>query len=514
MYSFNELKKFAKQELNSAKKIKIAILSDSSTQYLHMAIKGVGVANKIVYDIWEADINQIDRQVFDPTSELYDFNPDFVILFTCTEHLLGSFYRRNLVQKEHFALDQINYFDSLVRQISSKLKSKIIVNSYYEINDSIFGNYAAKVKSSFLYQIRKLNYLILDWIQTQPNSFLLDIAPLVTEIGYNTSFDATLYINADVIFSFDILPSIAANIHSIIQVISGKFKKCLILDLDNTLWGGVIGDDGFDGIKVGNLGIGKAFTELQLWIKQLKERGIILAVCSKNTEAIAKEPFEKHPDMELRLDDIALFVANWENKVDNLRYIQNVLQVGFDSMVFLDDNPFEREMVKADIPDLLVPDLPEDPALYLSYLRRLNLFETVSFTEEDTVRTKQYQEEATRTVFKRTFANEDEFLGSLDMRSEVLPFNSFSLPRVVQLIQRSNQFNLRTRRYIEADILKMIESPDYITLSFTLEDKFGHHGLISCVILQKQDDKTLFIDTWIMSCRVLKEVWNNLPYIA
>ncbi len=175
-----------------------------------------------------------------------------------------------------------------------------------------------------------------------------------------------MYISADMVFSIDILPDLAEQLHKVIQAIAGSFKKCLILDLDNTTWGGIIGDDGMEGIQIGDLGLGKAFTDLQLWAKELKKRGIIIAVCSKNTESIAKEPFISHPDMKLRLDDIAVFVANWETKVDNIRHIQSILNIGFDSMVFLDDNPFEREMVKQNIPDITVPDLPEDPAEYMT----------------------------------------------------------------------------------------------------------------------------------------------------
>ena len=273
--------------------------------------------------------------------------------------------------------------------------------------------------------------------------------------------------------------------------------------MDNTLWGGIIGDDGLENIQIGDLGIGKAFTELQLWIKQLQKRGIILAVCSKNTESIAKEPFEKHPEMKLRLDDIAVFVANWENKVDNIRHIQSVLNIGFDSMVFLDDNPFERNMVKTNIPEIAVPELPEDPVEYLPFLRAANLFETASFTENDEKRTRQYQQESWRATVQKSFSNEDEFLASLNMGSVIQPFNKFNIPRVAQLTQRSNQFNLRTIRYTENEIRAIADSAEYCPLTFTLEDRFGDYGLISVVILKKKNDG-LFIDTWIMSCRVLK----------
>ena len=212
--------------------------------------------------------------------------------------------------------------------------------------------------------------------------------------------------------------------------------------------------------------------------------------------------------MVLSLNDIAVFVANWGNKADNIRYIQSILNIGFDSMVFLDDNPFERNMVRTHIPEVLVPELPEDPSSYLEHLLELNLFETASFSEEDGNRTKQYQEEAGRVVAQRSFTNEDDFLTDLNMVSEIKGFNKFNVPRVAQLSQRSNQFNLRTVRYTEDDIEKISFSKDHEPLSFTLKDKFGDNGLISVVILLKQKD-TMFIDTWLMSCRVLKRGMEN-----
>jgi FkbH-like protein len=231
-------------------------------------------------------------------------------------------------------------------------------------------------------------------------------------------------------------------------------------------------------------------------------------VCSKNDELIAKEPFEKHPDMVLKLEDIAVFVANWDNKADNIRYIQSILNIGFDSMVFLDDNPVERSMVKTHIPQVHVPELPEDPSLYLDHLLKLNLFETASFSEEDEQRTKQYQEEAGRAIAQKSFTNEDDFLASLNMTSEVKPFDAFNTPRVAQLSQRSNQFNLRTVRYTEEDVKQLASSSKHATFTFTLKDKFGDNGLISMVILEKRKED-LFIETWLMSCRVLKRGMEN-----
>jgi len=250
--------------------------------------------------------------------------------------------------------------------------------------------------------------------------------------------------------------------------------------------------------------MGHAFDALQEWARELKQRGIILAVCSKNEEETAKKPFRDHPEVTLRLDDIAVFVANWNNKADNIKLIQQTLNIGFDSMVFVDDNPFERNLVREHLPAVTVPELPEDPAMYVSFLRSLNLFETASYSEEDLERTKQYQQEIARTDLQKSFTNIDEYLKSLEMVSVVKPFDDFNVPRIAQLTQRSNQFNLRTVRYTEADVQAMSQSSEFITLSFNLEDKFGDHGLIALIILKQQQDKTAFIDTWIMSCRVLK----------
>jgi FkbH-like protein len=306
------------------------------------------------------------------------------------------------------------------------------------------------------------------------------------------------------ILSIEALPHVAKRTVALIGAQKGKIKKCIILDLDNTTWGGVIGDDGIENIQIGSLGIGKAFTEFQYWIKKLKNRGIIVCVCSKNTDSIAREPFIKHPDMVLQLEDISVFIANWENKVDNILRIQSILNIGFDSIVFIDDNPFERNIVRENIPDISVPELPEDPANYLEYLYELNLFETISVSNEDLERTKLYQTEATRVETKSRFTNEHDYLRNLGMNSQVVAFNRFNRPRISQLSQRSNQFNLRTIRYTEDDIKRIAESDEYYTFSYTLEDRYGDNGLIAVIILKKEDERILFIDTWFMSCRVLK----------
>lgn len=504
MKSFSQLKKNLKGDFSQLKSLKIALLGDSATQFLNQAIRGAGFDSSLDLQLWEADFNQIERQVLDPTSELYDFQPDIVILFHSSHKLVGKYNKLKDDDYCNLADNQLKQIEKLYLEIQSKLSARVIYFNYPEIDDSVFGNYASKVESSFLFQLRKLNYELSQYAVKEKSLYICDISSIQNQVGKAFMFQPSVYINTEMVLSIDVLPNIAIRAVDIIKSIEGQFKKCLILDLDNTMWGGIIGDDGLEKIQLGSLGIGKAFTELQYWIKKLKNRGIILAVCSKNTESIAKEPFEKHPDMVLHLEDIAVFIANWENKVDNIRHIQSVLNIGFDSMVFLDDNPFERNIVRQNIPGITVPELPEDPADYLEFLYTLNLFETVSYSSADTERTKQYQVEAKRASLHTSFLNEHDFLKNLKMVSVVEPFNAFNTPRVAQLSQRSNQFNLRTIRYTEADIQSVIEDPATASYSFTLEDQFGDNGLICVVILRHESPDTLFIDTWLMSCRVLK----------
>ncbi|QIY91428.1 HAD-IIIC family phosphatase [Chryseobacterium gallinarum] len=502
--TFSELKKDLRKNIQQLKKVKVALLGDTATQFLNIALKGTAINEGINFEIFEADFGQVSRQILDPSSEYYEFDADYTIIFESSHKLLGQYYKFSGSQNA-FAENKVNYIAELYRTIQSRTKSRVIYCNFPGINNQIFGNFSTKVESSFIFQQNKLNYLLSAELAIKnDNFFIADLLSIQNKWGRDFMFSPNIYINTEMVLSLDALPVVAHHMVSIISSLEGKFKKCLILDLDNTTWGGIIGDDGLEKIQIGSLGIGKAFTEFQHWVKALQKRGVIIAVCSKNDEDKAKEPFEKHPDMVLKLDDIAVFVANWENKADNIRKIQQILNIGFDSMVFLDDNPFERNIVRENLPEVCVPELPEDPAEYLEYLYSLNLFETASFSENDTERTKQYQVEAQRVIALESFTNVEDFLKSMNMVSDVQAFNSFSKPRVSQLTQRSNQFNLRTIRYTEQDIENLMSSDDHHTISFTLEDKYGDNGLICVIVLEKKNEETLFIDTWLMSCRVLK----------
>lgn len=501
--TFHDLKRQARKAAQEATVGKIAILGDCATQLLATAIKGCGYVRGINLEIFDADYNQIEAQVIDANSELHHFAPDYILLFMCTEKLHEAFCETEPSGRGQFAEVIFQKIEGYWNGILSQGPAQILQYCFVEKDDGIWGSFASKTEVSFLFQLRKLNLLLMEGAQRNKSVFLLDLNAIQSQLGSSAFFDEKFYCSAKTPVSLAAIPLAARQVIDVLDALRGRVKKCVILDLDNTLWGGVIGDDGLSGIEIGDLGSGHAFSEFQMWLRELRRRGVLLAVCSKNNEETAKEPFEKHPDMVLRLSDISIFVANWEDKASNIRAIQQTLNIGMDSMVFLDDNPFERELVRSLIPEITVPELPEDPALYSTVLKQMNLFETASYSAEDAVRTEQYQAEAGRASLQKQFHSMDEYLMSLEMRAEAKPFDAFHYPRIAQLTQRSNQFNLRTVRYTEEDIGRIAEDGNYLTLYFTLRDKFGGHGLISVVILKKESD-TLFVDTWLMSCRVLK----------
>lgn len=500
---FVELEKNCKKSTDTCTDFySLAILGNCATQHLAKAIKGYAYKEKIALNVFDADYNQIDAQVMDDSSELYQMTPDFTLFWLCTEKLYEEFCQST--NQSDFANQIITYLEGYWNLVNQHYKTTILQFNFTQIDDRIFGNYGNKTQDSFLFQIRKLNYLLMEKCTQYKNVFIIDIDYLQQIYGEDRIKDNKMYYIAKMPLSTKILPEVAKQTIDVIKAMKGKIKKCVILDLDNTLWGGVIGDDGLGNIQIGELGLGHAFSEFQMWLKELQRRGIILAVCSKNEEATAKEPFLNHPEMVLRMEDIAMFVANWEDKASNIKTIQHTLNIGMDSIVFFDDNPFERNLVKSMIPDITVPDLPEDPSQYLNYIKSLNLFETATYSETDKNRTKQYQEEIGRVNLQKQFSSYSEYLESLEMVAEAKPFDKFHFSRIAQLTQRSNQFNLRTVRYTEQEIEQLVNEKEHLTLYFTLKDKFGDYGLISVVVMDKQPENTLFISEWLMSCRVLK----------
>lgn len=502
--TFTQLKKNSKKTLERRVRYKLAVLGDCATQHLTTAIKGYAYEEGYGLEIFEADYNQIDIQVMDDQSQLYLFQPQSILIYMCIQKLYEDFCAMPSSQRTSFAEIMgekiVNYWNS----INQVTKVHILQFTFTYDNDNVFGNYALKTESSFSYQLIKLNHMLIEQALAFRNLFWIDLDMIQQKVGQSRFYDQRMYNIAKMPFTLEALPEVAKGVLDVVEALHGRLHKCVILDLDNTLWGGIIGDDGIENIQIGELGQGRAFTDFQRWLKELKNRGILLAVCSKNQEYIAKEPFISHPEMTLHLDDFVIFVANWQDKATNVQYIRDKLNIGIDSMVFVDDNPFERNLVRTAFPELTVPDLPEDPAQYVGYLKSLNLFETASFSDEDVGRTQQYRAEAKRETLKDTARSFQDYLKELEMTAWVKPFEKMYYSRIAQLTQRSNQFNLRTIRYTESEIEEIARNDDFLTLYFCLKDKFGDHGLIGVMILEKKSKEELFIQEWLMSCRVLK----------
>lgn len=486
--SFRELRKRAKAfQMGN---LRIAITGDCATQFLVIATKGALEQRGISGDIFEAEYNQVAHQVLTADSDLRKFSPDILIIWETAE----NWWNAGVSVAER--IEQVATYCSV-------FGGKIIYINTATFNDGVFGSYA-NAGNSFVVQNRAFNYKLDELAAKTPNLFICDLNSIVADLGRIQAFDAPSYMLGDMVLSPEATAMLGVRIADIIAAMQGRTRKCVIVDLDNTLWGGVIGEDGMSGIQLGEHGVGKAFLRIQRMLKRLKNRGILLAVCSKNDVEIAKEVFEHHPDMILRLNDIACFVANWENKADNISYIQRTLNIGIDSFVFLDDNPAEREIVRLAHPSVAVPELPEDPSLWVEFLARENLFETVSYSAADGDRTDQYRTEIQRREFEHCFADEKSFLRGLEMHATVAKLADFTIPRAAQLSQRSNQFNLRTVRYTEAELSAYAADSNVIQLGFTLADKFGSHGLIAVIVAKKMNEQDLFLESWFMSCRVLK----------
>ena len=502
--TFLELQRAAKKSRLQKQDLNVAVVGDSATQLLSDAIRGEAYLRGLTVSVYDADYDSVAQELIDENSGAYKSKPQYIMIYLSVEKLYNSFTETDCEERQDFAKNVAGRIESYWQNICRYSAAKIIQFTFIEKDDGVFGNLALTVPESFLFQVKKLNLHLSELARKYKNAYLLNVNGIATSFGYDNIFSPQLYDMASLTLTTGILPKVAKQTIDIIQSVCGvSICKCVILDLDNTLWGGVIGDDGIGGIELGDLGSGKAFVRFQRWLKELTYRGILLCVCSKNDEKNAKQPFEEHPDMVLKLSDITVFVANWQDKASNISAIRETLNIGMNSIVFIDDNAFERELVKSKLPDIIVPDMPKDPSEYVSYLQSLNLFETVSYSQEDRTRSAMYKSEAERKKVSANYDSIDDFLKDLDMVSEYSPFISFNYPRIAQLSQRSNQFNLRTIRYTEDEIAEIASDPKYVTLQFCLKDRFGDHGLISVVIMKVEGD-ALFIETWLMSCRVLK----------
>lgn len=517
MYSYKELRKAAREACDGPK-TRVAVLGNVSTQFLAEAIKGEMQCRKNAVDVYDAPYNQIELCLFDDASDMYLFEPDYIVIWVSSYKLYEDYMKEEFYLHDSFAERMMEKVEAYWSAIMLRSGAKILQMNFVEIEDKVLGNFSSKMTHCFVSQIRKLNYLLQEKMEKHENVYPVDLCSIQNRIGREKFVDTVLYCASKCAVSFNGVPYITEAIGDIINATQGKVKKCLVLDLDGTLWGGVVGDDGIGEIEIGEYKRGPAFTLFQLWVKQLKENGIILAVCSKNNEEVAKEPFLCRDEMVLKLEDFSAFVANWNDKVTNLRDIQEKLNIGMDAMVFIDDSIFEREMVRKMLPEVVVPELPEEPSEYVDFLCKMNLFETASYSAENRDRTEMYRAEAKRVEAKNSCSSIEDYLVGLEMCCETEEFSETCFSRIAQLTQRSNQFNLRTVRYSESDIRNITASGKYYTRMYSLYDRFGGYGIVSLVILEKLGSE-LFVDTWVMSCRAMNRgleqfVMNDIYDIA
>jgi FkbH-like protein len=498
-------------------KLRLAIVGGYSLYPLHELIEHLCEVENFPVELWLGDFDNYISEIMDD-GELYSFAPQIVFLLPSEKRCL---YTGKLTDaRERQQAEAKNVVDSilqLARKVNEKTGAEIISTNFILPARHDLGAFRARTLGSD-WSFRKWVNLELG-LNAPAYLHICDLEFLANRLGGLAARDERAWFESKQPCSSALLVELAREVSQLIFSLKRAPKKVLVLDLDNTLWGGVVADDGLEGIELGDTSPrGEAFKAFQKYIASLKQRGVLLAVCSKNDLDKAQEPFQKHPEMVLRLDDIVSFKANWEPKSENIRAMAPELNLGLDSFVFVDDNPAEIEIVRQFVPEVTTILLGPDPSDYVAQLADCRLFEPRSITSEDTERTNQYRSDAQRKNLAASVTDMDAYLTSLEMESTISEFLPVDVPRLSQLINKSNQFNLTTHRRSEAEVIAVMNDKNFAGFSVRLKDRFGDHGLISIVIGEKVGD-TLRIDTWLMSCRVLKrgveeEVLNELVRLA
>ena len=480
---------------NNLSAFNLFMLCSGTIDFIKQTLPASALWHKICLNINSSDYNNAYQALFDEET-INQINQSDAILVAIDNRTLGL----DQVNSHINAIERMYAILERLRKITDKT---IILQNLVNQNSTIFGSSDIFMEQTNRFNTKSVNNEIEAWAK-EKKCVLFDVEYLSSQIGLSNWHDEVRWHSYKVPFNLNFIPEYNDSLLKIISSIIGKSKKCLILDLDNTLWGGVIGDDGIENIRLGNgTGEGEAFLNFQKWVRALLDRGVMLAVCSKNTRELAEEPFKSHPEMHLTLDDISVFVANWQDKASNIEYISNTLNIGLDSLVFVDDNPIERSLVRARLPEVSVPELPADPAYFVEILSKASFFESFSLTEEDKKKTQTYKETADRHSLKSQTKNLKQFLLGLEMKMLLSEFKSEDVTRITQLVNKTNQFNLTTMRLTEAEIKERMDEKNIITLQARLSDKFGDNGLISAVVA-KISENILIIENWVMSCRVFQ----------
>jgi FkbH-like protein len=484
----------AKANLRSAR---VALLGSYTTAQLGEMLVLAASRRGIHVDMIESHFGQYEQDIIDPKSHLYALNPDFVVLAVHERDLRLPEY--SLTPQESVQAE-VSRWTKLWRAVKEHSRARVVQHNFALPCEVPMGHLAVRLPGSRYMMAQAVNARLGE--EAGNTVSVVDCERLSSFVGKSRWFDPRYWHLAKQAVALQAVPLLARHTAAVIGADLGLSRKCLVLDLDNTLWGGVIGEDGLAGIKLGNGVDGEAFVSFQEYILKLKNKGVVLAVCSKNNYADAIQPFEKHPEMRLKLQDIAVFIANWEPKQENIRKIAQELGIGLDSLVFVDDNPVEREAVRQFVPEVEVVPLGEDPSYYARTLSQCLSFEVSSYTPEDAIRVEQYRARSQIRELETAASSIEDFYQNLQMQAIVAPFDTFHLPRIAQLIGKTNQFNLTTRRHGMPQLESFVNDPDCTHLYLRLRDRFVDHGLVALIIALRQG-KILDIDTWLMSCRVI-----------
>jgi FkbH-like protein len=482
---------------------RLAVLSNSTIDLIVPALVASAARHGIALEVVQPSYDQVAQEALTPDSKVNSSKPD-AVLFALDYR--GLPLKLSLGDPESAAATvqgAIGYLQALSNGIKASTNAVCIFQSFAPPAESLFGSLDRTLPGTMRSLIDGINRELAEFVSGS-GDVLLDVAALAETVGLSDWHDPQLWNMAKFSFSDQLIPLYADHVARVVAAIRGKSGKVLILDLDNTVWGGVIGDDGLDGIQIAQGDArGEAHLAVQRLALDLRQRGIVLAVSSKNTDEVARAPFEKHPEMLLKLDHIAVFQANWNDKATNIQAIAEELSLGLDAMVFLDDNPVERGLVRKLLPQVAVPELPEEPAYYARTLAAGGYFEAVAFASEDLKRAGFYQDNARRAGLQKQVGGVDAYLTSLEMTITFQPFDATGRARIVQLINKSNQYNLTTRRYTDPEVTEAENDASVFTLQVRLADIFGDNGMISVVICRPGEAGEWEIDTWLMSCRVL-----------
>jgi len=495
------------QEIEFQKKIKVAVLASFTINGLEETIRVKCAENKIQCITYVGNYNQYNQEILNNDSNLYKFSPDVTLLILDTRSVLGDLFYSpfsvSINNRKEIIQNKIDEISSLVSTFVNNTKSKLIITNFNVPTYSPYGINENKTEYGIKKMVMDLNEKLESKLKNEPSVYVYDFNGFITKHGEKNVFDYKQYFFGDIKISLNYIPYFTNEFMGYIKSILGLNKRCIVLDLDNTLWGGIVGEDGFEGIKLGDDSIGRAFVEFQKQILALHKRGIVLAINSKNNFEDAIKVIKDHPNMILREEHFGCLKINWNDKLTNFKEISKELNFGLDTMIFFDDDPVNRELIRSSIPEVLVVDLPNDPSFFASTLMSMNDFNVLKITEEDLKRGKMYVQQRQRLELKSQSGNIKDFLKQLEIKIRIKEANEFTIPRISQLTLKTNQFNLTTRRYQEEDIRKFANDESKIVGCAHVEDKFGDNGITGAYIINKDSSDEWTIDTFLLSCRVI-----------